>query len=666
MRGRQRVRRGAGVLGLMIAGAIVVAVPGGPVAAQSRAPRVVRPVPGPVVPPPSYRRALVAGTRSAEGRPGAAYWRNHASYVIHAQLDPATARITGSETIRYINRSPDTLGVLALHVYLNVHRAGTVRNEEQEITGGVTLLRVVVDGDAVTAGSLNQPGRWQTEATLLYVRPHRPLLPGATVTLEIDWEQTFPQSVSGRAGHSDREVYFVGYWFPKMAVYDDLIGWDAEPFLGAAEFNDEFGDYDVTLEVPVGWTVMATGTLTNPTEVWTDETRSRLSAAALADSVVALATVDDRAAGRVTLAPAAGRLSYRFVADNVRDFAWTASDVQRWDATSARVPDRDGDGSDDRVLIHAFWREDRAPLWAQQASYAKESIEQHSRYVGLAYPWPHMTSVEGAGVIGSGMEFPMLTLIGSYRGQVPRSLLAVTAHELGHMWIPMIVGPNEARHAWMDEGTTSFLENEALAQLRPGDQAHDVEREGYLRAARTEAEQPLMTHGDYYMPGPAYVTASYRKPATLLFTLRGLIGAETFDRGLRAFFTEWAFKHPTPWDLFATFERVAGEDLDWFWSSFYYETWVLDQAVGEVTSREGAPVVVIEDRGFAPMPALVRIVTSQGGTLERTIPVDTWLTGVNRAELELPASVGEVTRVEIDPDHLFPDAQRADNVWAAR
>jgi hypothetical protein len=627
-------------------------------AAAQAPPRVLRPVPGPVVPPPAYRRALAEGTRSANGSPGPAYWRNRANYVIRAELDPATGRITGSETITYENRSPDPLSLLALHLYLNIHKPGVVRNEAQEVTDGVTIRRIAVDGVALPERSLRANG------TVMNLRLPRDLAPGATVRLEIDWEETFPQSSSGRVGHSEREVYFVGYWFPKVAVFDDLGGWDAEPYLGVSEFYDEFGDYDVTLTVPGGWTVMATGELANPGEVWSAQTRARVAAAATADSVVRVATVADRAAGTVT-APGA-RLSYRFVAREVRDFTWTTSNVQRWDATSARVPDRTGDGAQDRVLIHSFWRPDRAPLWAEQAKYGKQSIEHHSRYTGLVYPWPHMTSVEGDDIMGGGMEFPMLTLIGSYQGSSPRGLLGVTAHEIGHMWIPMIVGANETRYAWLDEGTTTFLEDEALATLLPGDDAHGNEREGYLGIARAEAEQPLMTHGDYYEPGPGYGIASYPKPATLLLTLRGLLGEDRFERALRTFIAEWAFKHPAPWDLFATFERVAGEDLDWFWNSFYYETWVMDQAVGEVTSRDGAPLIVIEDHGFAPMPAVVRIETTRGGTIDRTIPVDTWLTGAVRAEIALPATVGAVTKVEIDPERLFPDARRADNVWVAR
>jgi hypothetical protein len=627
-------------------------------AQQQPAPRVLRPVPGPVVPPPQYRRAIAAGTRSVDGRPGAAYWRNHASYDMRASLDPATGRVTGAATIRYQNRSPDPLGTLALRLYLNIHRAGAIRNEAQEVTDGVTLRRLTVDGQPVPERTLRAGG------TVLNVRIPRDLAPGGTTTLEVEWEETFPQSSSGRVGHSEREVYFVGYWYPKVAVFDDVNGWDADPYLGTAEFYDEFGDYEVALTVPGGWTVMATGNLANPDEVWSAQTRARLAAAAVADTVVTVATAADRAAGGVT-APG-DRLTYRFSAREVRDFTWTTSSVQRWDATSARVPDRDGDGREDRVVIHSFWRPDRAPLWRDQARYGKQSIEQHSRYTGLVYPWPHMTSVEGDDIIGGGMEFPMLTLIGSYQGSSPRGLLGVTAHEIGHMWIPMIVGSNEARFAWLDEGTTTFLEDEALATLLRGDQAHDNEREGYLSLARAEAEQPLMTHGDYYEPGPAYGIASYPKPATLLLTLRGLLGTETFERALQSFFAEWAYKHPTPWDLFATFERAADQDLDWFWTAFYYETWVLDQAVAEVTSRGGAPVIVIEDKGYAPMPALVRIQTTLGGTIDRTVPVDTWLTGVTRAEVELPASAGEVTRVEVDPERLFPDARRVDNVWTAR
>lgn len=631
---------------------------GVPLVAQS-APE--RPVILPITPPPSYRRALAQGTRTAEGKPGPRYWTNHSSYDMRLELDAATGRITGSETILYQNNSPDTLSQLALNTYLDIHRPGTIRNEVEEVTPGVELKRLEVNGAALTEGALDRPGRWQRRATVVRLRPPRPLLPGATAKLTVEWALTLPQNSSGRVGWSRREVYFVGYFYPRMAVYDDLRGWDAQPYLGNAELYDDFGDYHVALTVPAGWTVMATGTLENPGAVWSEQTRRRLAAAAGADTVVHVATRADRAARVVTAAPASGKLTYRFAADTVRDFTWTASNVQLWDATSARVAGRGARG--ERVAIHAFWRDDRAPLWAEAASYGKTSVEHHSRFTGLAYPWPHMTVVEGEDIVGGGMEFPMLTVISAYRNA--QSLFGTIAHEIGHMWVPMIVGANEKRYAWMDEGNATFLEDLASeATYGPG--AFGDERDSYLRAARAETELPLMTGGDAYETVDAYLTASYPKPATLLNTLRGLLGAETFGRAYAAFLSEWAFKLPAPWDLFATFERFAGQDLDWFWRSFYYETWTLDQAVAGVGVGPRGTVVTIANQGLAVLPALVRIETTRGGTIERTIPVDRWLAGALRADLELPADLGDVTRVEIDPEQRFPDIDRADNVWIAR
>jgi len=464
-------------------------------------------------------------------------------------------------------------------------------------------------------------------------------------------------------GHSDREMYFLAYWFPKIAVFDDLRGWDAEPYQGA-EFYEGYGDYRVSLTVPNGWTAMATGELENPEEVYTVQTRTRMAAALEADTMVQIATREELESGSVTELSETGALTYQFAAENVRDFTWTTSNVQLWTGTSSQVPDRDGDGQDDRVAIHTFWREYRAPLWSEQALYAKHSIEYESRFTGFSYPWPHMTSVEGTDIIGGGMEFPMFTLMGSYEGRGAFDLYSVTAHELAHMWVPMIVGANEKRHAWIDEGSTSFLENQTEPDYWPDLEDQDsADMEAYLQVARMELEQSMMRHHDYYEPGPGGGIASYQKPATLLVTLRNLLGEDVFMQGYQTFIREWSFKHPAPWDFFNLFERVSDQDLDWFWSSWYYETWVLDQGVDSVTREGDETVITVSDYGFAPMPCRLRITTAQGGVIEREIPVTHWLAGEVTAHLRIPSSAGEVTRVEIDPDRLFPDADRSNNVW---
>ena len=625
---------------------------------------VRRPVPAPVVAPPFFQRALERGWRSADGSPGHAYWQQWTSYDIEAELDPATGDLSGSLRIRYVNNAPVRLGNLVVHLHQNLHAEGVARNEAQEVTGGVRLQRVAVDGNELTEGGSGGGPGYRVNGTIMQLQHPNNVEPGDTVEIVIDWEETLPQSGAGRMGHSDREMYFVAYWFPKMAVFDDLRGWDAEPYLSGAEFYDGFGDYRVSLTVPAGWTVMGTGTLENAEEVYTSTTRERLAAAATADTLVVVATREDRDAGTVTTAGTDGKLTYRFATDSVRDFAWTTSNLQRWDATSALVPDRDEDGQEERVLIHSFWREDRAPLWEDQWLYGKQSIEHHSRYTGFVYPWPHMTSVEGDEIIGGGMEFPMLTLIGPYEDGEAQALFNVTSHELAHMWIPMIVGTNEKRHAWMDEGSTTFLENMSRMEYWPGVDHHRVEARGYLQVASAGLEQSMMRHGDWYEPGPGYGIASYAKPATLMVALRSLLGRETWEEAYRAFIDEWAYKHPTPWDFFNTFERFAGRDLDWFWTSFYFETWTLDHAVSQVDRRaDGTTVVRVEDRGFAPYPATVRITTATGETIEREVPVEHWLDGNRSFGIELPASAGRVTRVELDPGGHAPDVDRSNNFW---
>jgi hypothetical protein len=447
-----------------------------------------------------------------------------------------------------------------------------------------------------------------------------------------------------------------------MALLDDLRVWDAEPFLGTGEFYDGFASYTAAITVPVDWSVLATGELQNPEEVYSALTIQRLAAAATSDTLVTIAGRGERDALAVTTDAPEGWLTYRFAAHNVRDFAWTTSNVQRWDATSARVPSRTIDGGEDRVLIHALWRPDRAPLWSEAWRYGKQSIEFFSTYSGLPYPWPHMTVVEGADIIGGGMEFPMMTLIDSFADGDAQSLFNTTSHEIAHMWVPMIVGTNEKRYAWIDEGSANYLENESKMELYPGVDHHRVDARTYLGYAAARQEEILMRHGDWYESPTGYGIASYYKPAALMRALEDMLGAETWELAYRTFIGEWAYKHPTPWDFFSTVERFAERDLDWYWTAFYYQTWTLDHSVGDVTmSTAGETTVVIEDRGLAPYPAKVRIRTADGQTLERDVPVEHWLAGNTTYEIEVGRQ--RVTRVEIDPAGYAPDIDRANNLW---
>ncbi len=617
-----------------------------------------RPMPYPVTYSSGYERALQNGTRTATGEPGPEYWQQWTDYTLRARIDTDERRLEGSAAILYHNNSPDTLRVLFLNLIQNVHAEGAPRNRPQEVTGGIELERVSVAGHELGAVVENGPG-YQVDATVMGIVPPQPVLPGDSVAIEIDWSFKIPsQGVSNRMGWED-DLFFLAYWYPQMAVYNDVVGWHTDWFMVGSEFYAGFGSYDLTVEVPEDWVVMGTGRLVNADEVFERRIIDRLREAERSDEVIHVITTDDLADG-VTTSGDDGQLAWHFVSDKVRDVAFSVTRASLWDAVRTTVGDRDGDGTEDYARIDAIYKEN-APKWKNAALYGQHSIKFLSEYTGLPYPWPHMSAVE-AEFRGGGMEYPMMTLIGDYNQQSDSALYFVTAHELAHMWVPMIVNTDERRYSWMDEGTTSFNENQARKDFFPG-LNHDIfDHIAYLQMAHSGYEGEMMRWSDHHYVPQAFSVASYAKPATVLAALRGLLGEETFLRAYRAYLSAWAFKHPYPWDMFQMFEAVADRDLDWFWRSWYYETWKLDQAIAAVEPSDDGTRIVIEDRGLIPMPVRLRITFANGDVRWDEVPVERWLSGATTTEIVVPGDE-EIVRVEIDPEFLFPDADRSNNNW---
>lgn len=632
--------------------------------APAQRPATTRPVPYPVVPTAEFRHAIANGTRTETGSPGPAYWQQWADYTIRTRLDPESKRINGSAQISYHNNSPDTLSFVVMHLLQNLHALGAARGSRAEVTGGVELGRVAVSGRDLSMRTGYEDRGYVVDGTVLRVYPGTPILPGSSIDMSVDWAFKVPQvGAGGRMGWNSDDLFHIAYWYPQLAAYDDVVGWQADQFINKAEFYSAFGNYDLEIEAPVGWVVMSTGRLNNAEEVLADAVLRRYRSAFDSDDVVHVVTPDDFGAGSATRQSGNGYLTWRFRADSVRDVAFSALLESNWDAARTPVGDRDGDGRSEYALINSFWRPS-APKWQHSCRFAQHSIDFLSRWTGVPYPWPHMTAVEGSGIIGGGMEFPMMTLIGDYNQRSDSALYAVTVHELGHMWIPMIVNTDEVRHGWMDEGMTTFNENQARKEFHPGVD-HDIpDREAYLASSRMGRDAAMMRWTGLHRPGVSGIV-SYQKPATVLVALRGLLGEETFLRGFRKFFSDWAFKHPKPWDFFNTFNDVSGRDLDWFWRSWYYEDWTLDQAVGGVTQETTLATITVEDLGLAPMPARLTVMLENGRTLEREIPAESWLKGETRVDLSIPVT-SPVTRVEIDAAGVFPDIDRSNNVWVRR
>ena len=611
--------------------------------------------------PNAFYRAYSNGTRTFSGKPGSNYWQQYASYDMDVTLDPEQKTVTGSSTITYYNHSPDTLGQLFLELSQNVHKEGVVRNETAEVTGGVNLKSMVYEGDTLKVIRRYGERGYYVDGTIMTILPEQPLMPGDSVSMNIEWDFKVPQEgAGGRMGYSEDNLFYIAYWYPQMRVYDDVQGWFTEPFRINAEFYHGFADYDVRITAPDQWVVTSTGQLENGKEVLAPDIYDRLMKAYAGDEVVNV--VGERDFGNVTRTDGDSTVTWHYTAEKIRDFAFSVTKESVWDATRAPVGDPDDDGSTDYADINALYRTD-APLWKNAAEFARHSTSFLSEYTGIDYPWPHMTAVEGGGIIGGGMEFPMMTIIGAYKGRAAQSLYAVIAHEIAHMWVPMQVSTNERRYSWMDEGTTTFNENLAKLDYYPEGPDFEIQDfQSYLQIAGTDYEGEIMRWSDYHYNGLAYSRASYSKPASMLVTLRGLLGKEVFEEAYRTFLKDWEYKHPYPWDLFNTFEDVSGRDLDWFWRSWYYETWTLDHAVTDVTESENGTRIIIQDLGLSPMPAHVEITLQDGSVINKKVDVDTWLSGATAAILVIEES-SPVQKVEIDPEYLFPDVDRSNNIW---
>jgi hypothetical protein len=640
-----------------------------------RGPQILTPVRVPSVPPPpletqptaSRRIVTVADDpfrridrmdwpgpselRLASGAPGPGYWQQRADYSIAATLDTATKTIRGSVSIRYTNNSADTLRFVWIQLDQNLYRpdskGSTLFPAESRwgvrgFQGGYALTGIQVNGRGV-AGKIDDK--------MMRLDLETPLLPrGGTIEIGMQYSFAIPEHGSDRMGR-DSTLYEIAQWYPRMAVYDDVRGWNTDPYLGQGEFYLEYGAIDYAVTVPAGYVVAGSGVLVNRSDVLTPQQIDRLERAARStgsDSVVHVITADEALAARRRAIP--GTRIWRFHAEQVRDVAWAAAPDFRWDATSW-----------DGVLTQAFYEYPKAGRgWESAAEQTQWSIRTYSS-LWFHYPYPQATSV--AGPVG-GMEYPMFVMV-HYGSDDPTSIFSTIDHEQGHEWFPMVVGSNERRYAWMDEGFNTYQNAFSNERRTPGSNAFPDYLANWKQAVDAGTQSPLMTPPDR-IDAAALGAIGYRKPGAVLLALRdNVVGRETMDRAMREYARRWAFKHPTPADFFRTVENVAGEDLSWFWNAFFYGTDVLDIALDGVSTRQSnetsIAVVSLRRATTIPFPVTLRLKFNDQSTRDVRLPVDIWTHG-NRYTAEIPIE-RPLIGVRLWPDPTVPDWNGSNDTW---
>jgi hypothetical protein len=522
--------------------------------------------------------------RTASGAPGHKYWQQRADYVISAELDDEKQRITGTETVTYINNSPDSLNYLWMQLDQNLFAKDSDAYRTQTSQGldrvplellDSLLTRPDFDGGykiGAVKDAKGLPLAHTVVKTMMRIDLKTPLAPGQSVTFSVDWSYNINDAdkLGGRSGYEyfpkDKNyIYEIAQWFPRMAAYTDYTGWQHKQFLGSGEFTLEFGNYKVSLTVPNDHVVGATGVLQNPKEVLTPEQIKRFEAAKTAKEPVVIVTQDEAKAaeqGKPT-----GKKTWVFQAENVRDFAFASSRKFIWDAMGHNV-------EGNKVMAMSYYPKEGNPLWEKYSTHAIiHTLNVYSRY-SLNYPYPTAISVNGP--VG-GMEYPMICFNGprpledgTYSARTKYGLISVIIHEVGHNFFPMIVNSDERQWTWMDEGLNTFLQYLAEQEWETNYPSQRGEPQNITAYMKSENQVPIMTNSESVLQ---FGNNAYAKPATALNILREtVLGRELFDFSFKQYSQRWKFKRPEPADFFRTMEDASGVDLDWFWRGWFYST----------------------------------------------------------------------------------------------
>lgn len=606
--------------------------------------------------------------RNGAGEPGPQYWQNRADYILQARLEEGKNEIIATVEITYTNNSPQALSFIWLtleqNLFNNTSRGyaklpvgGRSRygSNQSVFQGGFTFQSV-----KLFRGSQSSwlPDKVDTlvNDTRMQVRLATPLAPGSKLKLSMDYRFRIPQQGADRTGVLETDhgkIFSIAQWYPRVCVYDDITGWNTDPYLGAGEFYLEYGSFQASISVPSDHIVVCSGSLMNPEEVLSPQLLKRYQSALQSDETVIIKSKED-----ILQAKKAASVKYttwKYQINNSRDLAWASSKAFIWDGCRVKVDDARYTFAQSVYPIES----DGYNAWGRSTEYIKGSLTGYSQ---RWFPYPYPAAVNVACNI-SGMEYPGIIFC-SWEDQ-GESLWGVTDHELGHTWFPMIVGSNERRYGWMDEGFNTFINQISSDDFNDGEYGQpELKGQAVATMITDKTTEKVMLTPDG-MAEKNIGLNLYYKPAIALSILRNhVVGPQRFDYAFRKYIRDWAYKHPTPWDFFRSMENSTGEDLYWFWKGLILENMALDQSIRSVVNgaEAGEIVVTIDNLKPLAMPLIVEVTSMTGKTMRKSFPVEIWQSsGVYQFRLKM----GEkVRKLVIDPDGVFPDIDTENNVWS--
>lgn len=599
--------------------------------------------------PLNIKSAYQKGTRSFDGKPGPNYWQNKSEYNIKAKLDPRTKVLEGSEEIVYYNNSPDSLSELVIRLYHNVNKTNARRDfylNEKAINEGVLIKKILLDTYDL---DLNNKTSIRTIGTNLIISLDKKIAPRSSVKLSIDWITKIPEVQSIRFGSYDSTTMFIAYWYPQISVYDDVDGWDRMDYSGTLEMYNDINDFNVSLNVPVGFHVWATGVWQNADEVLMQKYLDKYNLAWQSDDVIKIFDKEDL--GSKDIYKTKNNFhTFKFKAANSPDFAFGISDHFLWDATSIELDKNSGK----RVYITTAYKESSKD-YVDNAYYAKETLKYFSYEMpGVLYPYPSATVFNG----GGGMEFPMIVNNGSENTKA--GTVGLTSHELTHQYFPFFMGTNERKYPFMDEGWAVMLPYDFQERMVEGNTPRLRTIKGYEAFAGNEFDLPLM------IPSPiinyrSYRISAYNKPAIAYDILRKTLGDEIFLKALHTYMERWQGKHPIPTDFFFTFNEIIGKDLSWFWKPWFYDFSYPDLAINNIKSKRNSIVVHIVNHGKLPLPIKLQVMFNDEVIKEVYKTADVWKSGKDKIEIKIDG-VKNYDAVILGSE-LIPDVNSIDNVY---